>query len=106
MSESAPIESAASSRTGVTEVTAVAEWRSRLTALATGYLLFETLSGLAVWLLPFSAFAQFSLLLHTGIGIVFLAPVIWYLVRHWWVRRRGNLSHYQLLGYIATAILA
>ncbi len=94
------------SRRVSTEVTAVGEWRSRLVALVAGYLLFETISGMVVWLLPFSPLVQFSVLLHTAFGILFLAPVVWYLVRHWWIRRKGNLSHYQLLGYIATAILS
>lgn len=92
-------------RATTTEISAVAEWRSRLTALAAGYLFFETISGLAILLLPFSALVQFSVLLHTAIGVVFFVPLLWYLIRHWWVRRKGNLSHYQLLGYIATAIL-
>ena len=90
----------------VQETNAVAEWRSWLTSLSAGFLLFETLTGLAIWLLPFSEFTQFSVLLHTAIGIVLLLPVIWYTARHWWVRRKGNLSHYQLLGYIAAALLA
>ncbi len=88
------------------EITAVTQWRLRLAALAGGYLLFETISGLAVWLLPFNQLAQFSVLLHTAIGILFLIPAVWYVVRHWWIRRKGNLSHYQLLGYISSAILA
>ncbi len=88
------------------EKNAVAEWRSWLTSIAAGYFLFETLTGLAIWLLSFSQLAQFSVLLHTVIGFVFLLPVIWYMARHWWVRRKGNFSHYQLLGYIAAALVA
>jgi hypothetical protein len=30
---------------------------------------------------------------------------VWYVARHWWVRRAGKLSHYQLLGYILLALL-
>lgn len=88
------------------ETTAIAEWRSWLTSITAGYLLFETLTGLGIWLLPFGQLAQFSVLLHTAIGLVFLLPVSWYMARHWWVRRKGNLSHYQLLGYIAAALVA
>ena len=32
-----------------------------------------------------------------------VVPLAWYCVRHWWVRRRGKLSHYQLLGYASVA---
>ena len=88
------------------ESTAIAEWRSRLAAITAAYLLFETVTGLIIYLFPFGRFAQFSVLLHTLAGLVMLLPVVWYLAKHWWVRKKGNLSHYQLLGYIAAALLA
>ena len=34
-----------------------------------------------------------------------LLPVTWFMVGHWWVRWGGNLSHYQLLGYVSSAVL-
>ena len=37
-----------------TPVGRTAEWRSRLSIFVAGLLLFETLSGLSIWLLPFS----------------------------------------------------
>ncbi len=89
----------------ISESLAESEWRSWLTAVAGTLLLYESLTGLAIYLLPFSTFAQFSVLLHTIIGILATLPVSWYLIRHWWVRRKGNLSHFQLLGYIAFALL-
>ncbi|MFV1963917.1 MAG: hypothetical protein ACC628_00730 [Pirellulaceae bacterium] len=84
----------------------VSEWRSRLAGWTGGFLLFETLTGLAIYLLPFSRYTQLSLLLHTILGILFLLPITFYLARHWWVRKRGSLTHYQLLGYVAAGILA
>ena len=81
------------------------EWRSWLAAVTGMLLLYEALTGLAIYLLPFSAFTQFSVLLHTVIGILASIPVGWYLARHWWVRRKGNLSHFQLLGYVAAGLL-
>jgi hypothetical protein len=84
---------------------AVSEWRSRLSAVTAATLLFEALTGLAIYLLPFGRGTQFSLILHTLGGIALLGPVLWYVVRHWWVRQRGNLSHYQFVGYIAAALL-
>jgi hypothetical protein len=87
-------------------VDAVAEWRSKLTKVTSGLLLYETLTGLAILLLPFSPFNQFNVLLHTILGIAMIVPVLWYCWRHWVVRRKGNLSHYQLMGYIAFALLA
>lgn len=87
-------------------VDALKEWRSGLTAIVGGLMLYLLLSGLAIFLLPFGEFTQFSVLVHTLIGIVAPLPIIWYSVRHWRVRRGGNLSHYQLLGYIALTLLA
>ncbi len=98
-----PVEEAA--ERVVSRVDAPAEWRSRLAGLTLGVLLFETLSGLGIYLLDFSVFNQYSVLAHTVIGVAATVPIVWYVVRHWWRRRRGNLSHYQLLGYIAAAVL-
>ncbi len=70
-----------------------------------GLLLFELVSGLLMFLAPFNEFTQFSALLHSLIGIAMLAPVIWYLARHWWLRKKGLFNHFKLLGYIALAIL-
>ncbi|MBT5656789.1 MAG: cytochrome b/b6 domain-containing protein [Phycisphaerae bacterium] len=86
-------------------VDAVGEWRSRLTKISSGFLLYETLTGLAILVLPFSPFNQFNVLLHTILGVAMLVPVLWYCWRHWVVRRKGKLSHYQLMGYIAVALL-
>jgi hypothetical protein len=92
------------SETGA-RVDAVAEWRSQLAAVTGAYLLFETLTGLAIWLLPFSGFNQVGVLLHSVAGVAVLPWIIWYQVRHWLVRRGGNLSHHQLLGYAALTVL-
>lgn len=86
-------------------VDAAAEWRRPLTGAVLGLLAFESLTGLTVYLLPFSRFNQFAVLLHTAIGVLMLAPVAWYVGQHWYRRFRGNLSHYQLLGYLAAAAL-
>lgn len=88
-----------------TAVAAAGEWRSWLAAAAAAYLLFEAVSGLAIYLLPFGRVAQFSVLVHTLAGFVAMVPLTWYLVRHWWVNKAGNLSHYQLMGYVAVAML-
>ena len=93
------------SETGA-RVNAPAEWRSALTGAIGALLLFESVTGLAIYLLPFSRFNQLSVILHTLAGLAMLAPAAWYLGRHWRVRRKGNLSHYQLLGYVSVALLA
>ena len=78
-----------------------AEWRSRLAILVMGLLVFETLSGLAIYLLPFSLSVQFAVLIHTGAGLLFVVPYGWYQVRHWAMYRQGGLTHVKLTGYLS-----
>ncbi|MEE9296160.1 MAG: multiheme c-type cytochrome [Phycisphaerae bacterium] len=86
-------------------IDAAAEWRRPSTGVTLGLLLFETISGLAIYLLPFSVFNQYGVLLHTVIGVLMVAPVGWYLGQHWLRRFRGKFNHYQLLGYLSAAAL-
>jgi hypothetical protein len=81
------------------------EWRSRLAILASGYLIFETVSGLSIWLLPFSVFNQVMVLLHTAVGWLFLIPCVWYMLRHWLLYRSNSMTHVKLLGYLGAGIL-
>ena len=77
------------------------EWRQKLLISVSGLLLFETLTGLSIFLLPFSVPNQVMVLLHTVIGIVFLTPFAWYQTRHWMLYRGQRLSHVKLTGYFA-----
>jgi hypothetical protein len=81
-------------------------WASALAKLASGALLFLTLTGLSVWLLPFSLFNQHAVLAHTVLGLVALPPLALYLTRH--VRAYGSipLSHPKLTGWLAGILLA
>ncbi len=87
------------------KIDAVAEWRSMLSGVGAGLLLYGVLSGLLVYILPFGEFAQFNVLIHTLLGLVTLVPVGWFLIRHMVARVGGNLSHYQVTGYVALALL-
>jgi hypothetical protein len=78
-------------------------WSSRLSRTAGAALLFLTATGLAVTFAPFHAVVQWSLLLHTLVGLATLAPVAWYCVRHWRDYRSYQLSHVVLLGYVGAA---
>ncbi len=83
------------------------EWKDKLLYWVSGLLLFETLSGLAIWLLPFSVPNQVMVFVHTGAGLLFLAPFAWYQLRHWVIYRRMSLSQVVLTGYFAlVAVLA
>jgi len=82
------------------------EWRSRLSIFVGGLLLFEAITGLWIWLLPFSVSSQVSVLVHTAAGILFLVPYLVYQARHWWIYRGRPLSHYLITGYVAFAMVA
>jgi hypothetical protein len=78
------------------------EWGRRFIAMTLAWLALETLSGLAIWLLPFSVPAQWTVVLHSGIGVAFLAPVLvyqWQHLRAYWTRPGGPVKW---MGYLAT----
>ena len=83
----------------------IPEWRSKLTGITGALILFEILTGLALYLLPFSRLNQFGLLIHSVIGIVMLLPILWYSYKHWFKRKGGNFNHFQLLGYLSLGLL-
>src|SRR5512138_990616 len=79
------------------------EWRRRLLYCVGGLLAFETLTGLAVYLLPFSVSNQVMVLLHTVAGLVFILPYAWYQIRHWRLYHSLRWSHEMLTGYFSMA---
>ena len=81
-------------------------WSGTLAWLTSGLLVVETLTGLIVWLLPFSLTAQISLLVHVAVGLPWVIPLCWYLVRHWSQQRSYAMNHYKATGYAALVGLA
>jgi hypothetical protein len=77
------------------------EWQRPLLRVVSGLLVFETLSGLAIYLLPFSVPTQMTVLVHTAAGIVFVLPYLWYQLRHWRNYRSIRVSHVVLTGYFS-----
>lgn len=75
-------------------------WASWLAKIALSILLFEGLSGLAVTVLPFHTSTQWTVLAHTAVGALTLAPLAWYLAYHWLDYRRHAASHVTVLGYV------
>jgi hypothetical protein len=85
------------------------EWQHQLLVLAVGLLLFETLTGLSIYLLPFSVSNQIVVLVHTVIGLIFIIPYAWYQIRHWRIYREQSMTHVKLTGYfslVATVVAA
>ncbi len=84
------------------------EWQQRLLYTVAGLLVFETLTGLGIYLLPFSVPNQWMVVFHTVAGVAFVLPFAWYQARHWKVYKSIRVSHVVLTGYfamIATIVL-
>ena len=43
-------------------------------------------------------------LLHTIVGLIFIFPFLWYLIRHWFIYKSMRMSHYLLTGYLAMIV--
>ena len=77
---------------------------SPLLGIGIGLFLYELLSGAVVTLWPgLSAWLQFGVLLHTALGLVFIAPFAVYAWTHAW---RANNSSERLMVWIGYAALA
>jgi hypothetical protein len=79
------------------------EWGRRLMAIVLAWLLFEALTGLSIYFLPFSVPNQWMVLIHTGFGILLLIPVFAYQVRHLRVTWERPLTSIKVMGYLAAA---
>jgi hypothetical protein len=100
-------ESGPASRTSAsTPERALTGWTGWLLRLSLAALLFETLTGLAVTLLPFHAAVQWGVLLHTAAGAATLLPIAWYCARHVADYRTYAASHITVLGWLAMLGLA
>ena len=77
-------------------------WAKSLAYLAAGYIIFETLTGLFIYFLPFSISNQIMVLVHTVIGLLFFIPVVWYQLKHVLAYKERPISDIKITGYIAT----
>lgn len=80
------------------------EWLHTLAIFVSVFLLFETLTGLSVYLLPFNIPNQTMVLLHTLAGLLFVIPLGWYQIRHWLVYRTHTMTQIKLTGYLAMTV--
>ncbi len=76
-------------------------WASWLTRLGLTALLFEAITGLVITFAPFHATVEWSVLVHTAVGLLVLIPLTWYLIVHWRDYLAYKLSDTVLLGYVA-----
>ncbi len=75
-------------------------WVSALSRLILAALVFETITGLVITFATFHAAVQWTVLIHTAIGLVALIPLTWYLFAHWLDYKRYSMSDSVLLGYV------
>ena len=78
----------------VTHSDTTVEWRRPMTGVVLDLLAFETITGLLIYLAPFSTFNQFGVVWHSVIGWAMLPPVAWYLGQHGWRRLRVKFNRY------------
>ena len=80
-------------------------WSTWSTRVSSTSLLFLAASGLLVTFAPFHSAVEWSVLVHTAVGLLTLIPIAWYFAVHWLDYRRYSLSDVVLLGYAATVAL-
>ena len=71
-----------------------------------GALLFVALTGLLVWLLPFSVGAQMAVLFHTALGLLVLVPFVLWQLSHWLATRKAPRKARKISAYIGFWLLA
>ena len=78
-------------------------WRSPLATLVFTALLFLGVSGLWIYLGPFSLGSQLLVLGHVGVGLILLGPLVYYAICHLrtWFRQRATAAMF--LGYALLA---
>ncbi len=79
------------------------KWTKPLLYCVSGFLLFEIITGLSIYLLPFSLTNQVMVLLHTGVGLIFLFPYLWYQWKHWVEYKDRPWNEFVITGYIGMA---
>jgi hypothetical protein len=80
-------------------------WTSRATLVGLTAIFVLAVSGLVITFGPFHPSVEWTVLLHTAVGLLTLIPVVWYAWVHWLDYRRYRFSDVVLLGYVAAAVL-
>ncbi len=80
-------------------------WSEWIGGLVEGLTLFLTLTGLALFALPFNLFNQHAVVVHTVVGLAYVLPLALYLVRH--ARRYSAFpsTHVKFSGWAALVLL-
>ena len=68
-------------------------------SIISGALIFLALSGLAIWLLPFSVPIEVSVLLHTVLGLLIVIPIAIWQLSHWLATHKVTRSFRKFCAY-------
>lgn len=74
-------------------------WTSRMAAWVTALLLVESVTGLWIYLAPFSISSQVQVLVHTILGVAMTLPYLFYQWRHFLVWYKQKATVMMVLGY-------
>jgi hypothetical protein len=80
-------------------------WASNISKISIAAIVMLAISGLVITFGPFSATVEWTVLLHTAVGILLLIPLIWYSWIHWKDYKHYRMSDIVLLGYVMLAAL-
>jgi hypothetical protein len=81
----------------------IIDYRSLLTWIATAILVYCLLSGLVIALLPFGTYTQYSIVVHTTVGLVATLPLLFIEYLHW--QRRWSESAMSVARVALAAVL-
>ncbi len=81
-------------------------WISFLSRFSMGVLLFLIISGLIITFSSFNTISQWSVLVHTIVGIVTLLPLCWCYIIHWQDYKSQPMNQVALLGYVGIVAFA
>ena len=84
----------------------VIDYRSFLTWIATSVVAYSLLSGLMITLLPFSVYVQYSIIVHSIVGVVALVPLVAAVYLHWQRRKSDAPPSVARAAMLAIAALA
>lgn len=78
---------------------AIRGWAWNLAIFVIAAFVIEAITGLWIYLAPFSIISQLQVLLHTGLGLILLVPYAYYQTRHFLSWYRQNATAVMVLGY-------
>jgi hypothetical protein len=92
-------------RSGGSAEMVIRGWSSVLAIVVTSLLLVQSLTGIWIFVAPFSLSSQFQLLLHVGAGLLMLVPYAVYQIWHLWVWGAQKATAVMVLGYLLMVLV-